>query len=108
MKQGANENFKVSFSASLLEDIIFFGITGFVIFYYTYTDGSERGLRSRIALLANNKNIDDEAAVGFLYDIIAPVLAYNELTKINLVLKEKETANGRTYIRVYCCSLPKK
>ncbi len=82
------DNYHKSFSASLMEDLIFFGLVGTIVFIISQRDGSELPLKYRVANLANeSKNIDDPA-VEYLYENIKPLLGYNDKTNIDVVIED--------------------
>ncbi|QNR25677.1 hypothetical protein [Croceimicrobium hydrocarbonivorans] len=94
-----NRDYHISFSASLAEDIIFFGIVGVIIFILTKRDGSELSLKERInRILLTNKN-NNRSAKDYLFDQISPILAYNESSEISVELTQLKP--DESLIKIY-------
>ncbi|MFD2101435.1 hypothetical protein [Flagellimonas iocasae] len=92
-------DYHLSLSASLAEDLLFFGILGALVFFYSLRDGSDLSLRHRVSILANKKGIDDNA-VTYLLNHIQPVLSYNKSTNIDITIDD--VTDDKKYIRVFC------
>lgn len=94
-----SQDYHISFSASLLEDILFFGIVGIIIFILTKRDGSELSLKDRInKILLTNKN-NNRSAKEYLFDQISPILAYNESSKVSIELSQLYPENN--LVKIY-------
>lgn len=80
--------FRISFYASLLEDLIFFGALGFIVILISTGKPSEDTLENRIQYLANNKdNCSD--SISDLQNIIRNFLCYNPKAKIDIALRSQ-------------------
>jgi hypothetical protein len=79
--------FIVSYLASLLEDILFFGLIGFVAFVLSTRKPEDENFVVRIRSLANNKSVGEKAK-EFLSNFIMKKLAYNSHVDVRLIIKE--------------------
>lgn len=80
--------FRISFYASLLEDLIFFGALGFIVILISTGKPSEDTLENRIQYLANNKdNCPD--SISDLQNTIRNFLCYNPKAKIDIALRSQ-------------------
>jgi len=83
---------------SLIEDIIFFGILGSLVFIYSLKDGSDLNLKDRISILATKKDIDN-SAIKFLSDNIHPLLAYNKEANIDITIED--ISDDGNFVKIY-------
>ena len=85
--------FLTSYSASLLEDIIFFGFIGFAALIISTKRPEDDDYDNRIKSLANNKQVGDKARF-FLSDLIKELLAYSSRQDVRLVIKDYDVSTN--------------
>lgn len=81
------EGFSVSLSASMAEDLLFFGAIGILVFYITTRKPEDEEISSRIRSVTNGRNVS-EAAKGYFEMKTREVLAYNSKSIVTVKLKE--------------------
>ena len=85
---GQNDSYVISFLASLLEDLIFFGFVGFLVFWSTIKKNSDEPFKVRVKALANNEKVNKLRIESSLEDVIAEALAYCQY--VNLLIEIKD------------------
>lgn len=93
--------FLISYLASLLEDIIFFGTIGIFGLALSTKLPEDEDINVRVKSLANNKNVGD-GAKKYLIEHISKILAYNSTAEVSLILKEydKESKTIMLYTEI--------
>lgn len=91
--------FEISFAASLLEDLIFFGILGLVTLYLSVRKPDEEDFHLRVTSLANGKKVTQQAH-KYLSEAIRSILAYNEKLEIKIKIKEVNLRERYIFIHV--------
>jgi hypothetical protein len=93
------EGFLTSYSASLLEDVIFFGLIGYITIYVTTKLPEDENLNTRIKALANNKSVGEKAK-HFLFEYVKKFLVYSSQNNAILIIKEYDKVSNS--IKIFC------
>tara|TARA_Y100000588_G_C14232046_1_gene915692 strand:- start:362 stop:1243 length:882 start_codon:yes stop_codon:yes gene_type:complete len=96
-----DSNFYSSFTASFIEDVIFFGVIGLSVFIYSVKRPENDPFESRIKFLANSQNLDG-SAIKYLSDQARATLAYSDVTQIRIYLR---SYNPETSSITVSCSI---
>lgn len=90
-------SYGLSFSSSLIEDIIFFSVFGITILLLQRIEPEENIFVRRVMSIANNKDVDDEAK-QFLMTDIKKALAYTKRNDNIVTISEKSNDIIEVYV----------
>jgi len=97
LKKYFKEDFLTSFNASIVEDLIFFGVIGIIGVYITIKPYNEEDFNVRVKSLANNGVLKDDA-IEYLKTEVKKLVAYTERSDITLTLKEIDETQKLVFI----------